>query len=86
MRNFEDEYKKRLRRVAGITDDTVEIVVESGTEEGIWSGGCETCAFYTEGGPFVKIVAIYPKYPFRAERVSYEDMGELIRALDAVDL
>lgn len=86
MSNFEEEYKKRLRRVAGITDDSVDIVVESGTTEGGWSGGCETCDYFMEGEPFVKIVAKSESWPFRSEKVTFEDMGELIRALDAVEL
>ena len=87
MSNFEEEYNKRLRRVAGITDDSVTVQVESGQEEGRWSGGCETCAFYMEGEPFVRIVELNSeRYPFRAEKASFSDMGELIRALDEVEL
>lgn len=86
MANFEEEYKRRLRRVAGIYDDSVDVVVESGQEEGRWSGGCETCEFFMEGEAFVRIIELNPnRYPFRAERVSFSDMGELIRALDNVE-
>jgi len=86
MSNFEEEYYKRIRRVAGIYDDTTLVELESGEDDGYWSGGCETCNFYIEGEPFVKIIEIHTDYPYRTERASFSDMGELIRALDAVEL
>ena len=86
MSNFETEYYQRLRRVAGITDDSVQIELESGQNDGYWAGGCETCNFYIEGEPYVKIVRIYDGYPYSEDLKSFGDMGELIRALDAVEL
>lgn len=83
MSDFQEEYYQRLRRVGGIYDDSVAVKVESGQEDGSWSGGCETCNFYMEGAPYVKIFAVYPYYK---ELASFEDMGELIRALDNVEL
>lgn len=86
MVNFEEEYYKRIRRVAGIYDDTAVVVLESGTDDGYWSGGCETCNFYIDGEPYVKIIQKFDGYPYRTERASFSDMGELIRALDEVEL
>ena len=85
MSRFEDEYYRRIRRVAGIYDDTATVELESGEDDGYWSGGCETCNFHVEGAPFVKIVQKLDEYPYRIERASFSDMGELIRALDEVD-
>lgn len=86
MSNFEEEYKKRLRRVVGIFDDTVEIEVRSGTEDGYWDGFCETCEYWNEGEPFVKIYARTSEDSYLTEKASFRDMGELIRALDEIEL
>lgn len=86
MAGFEEDYKRRLRRVGGIYDDSVRVWVESGENDGYWSAGCETCAFYIDGEPYVKIFAdISISWEDKMEIASFEDMGDLIRALDAVD-
>jgi hypothetical protein len=97
MGNFQEDYNKRLRRVAGIFDDTVEVRVEGDVTEGYWEGYCETCQYYNEGTPYIKIVKVveeirqdYRGNDYSSERTyevaRFDDMGELIRRLDAVDL
>lgn len=97
MAGFEEEYNKRLRRVAGIFDDSVRVEIEGDVTEGYWEGYCETCQYYQEGTPFIKIVRVieepYTNYlgeedvlERREEIARFDDMGELIRKLDEIDL
>lgn len=86
MAGFEEEYQRRLRRVGGVFDDSLKVWIESGEDKGYWSGGCETCEYYIDGAPFVKIyVETKINWEPKREIASFEDMGELIRALDEVD-
>ena len=86
MTSFEEEYNKRLRRVAGVTDDTYSVEVNMEVTEGGWTGGCETCEWYEEGKAFV-VVRVYSVEAYSTiASVEFDDMGELIRALDAVEL
>lgn len=98
MAGFEEEYNKRLRRVAGIFDDSVRVEIEGDVTEGYWEGYCETCQYYNEGTPFIKIVKVIEEeieYGWREgsftsetkhEVARFDDMGELIRKLDEIDL
>lgn len=82
MSSFEEDYNKRLRRVAGLEDDTIEVRAASDSEDGYWEGYCETCQYWNEGKTFVKIQRM-DTYEVLS---TFEDMGDLIRALDAVEL
>ena len=98
MEAWEEEYHQRLRRVSGIEDDSIPVSVEVGQTEGYWTGGCETCSYFMEGEPFIKIIADFPStyYSYYEGREvdtisqevvkEYSDMGELIRDLAAVEL
>jgi hypothetical protein len=83
---FEEEYQRRLRRVGGVYDNSLKVWVESGEDDGYWSGGCETCEFYIDGGPYVKVfVDSKISWEIKREIARFSDMGELIRELDSVD-
>lgn len=84
MTSFEEEYNKRLRRVAGIDDDSLRVEVTSGVGEGYWEGGCETCEYYNEGDPFVR-VTVFEDYSIVSTK-EYYDMGQLIREMDKIEL
>lgn len=73
MNAWEKEYERRLRRVAGVTDDTVNVYVESRA----WpiGGGCETCGFEAE----VEIAV----WAGNAHK-DFDDIGALMRALAGV--
>lgn len=46
MNSWQTEYERRLRRVAGVTDDSLTVRVETENEK-TWYGGCDTCGGYT---------------------------------------
>lgn len=87
MTNFQEEYDKRLRRVAGVTDDSLKVETELDKTEGYWEGYCDTCQYYNEGTTFVRIRVYEEDDHYTAVATKdFNDMGELIRALDAVEL
>jgi len=87
MTNFNEEYEKRLRRVAGVTDDGLSVEIVLDVSEGYWDGYCETCEYWNEGKPFARVRVFDPEERYtEVAKIDFEDMGELIRALDAVEL
>ena len=85
--SFSEDFDKRLRRICGITNDELFVTHFAGVGPGHWEGYCESCSYYEEGKPFVKIEVreggergrlIYTK--------EYSGMGELIRDMDAIEL
>lgn len=70
MNAWEKEYERRLRRVAGVTDDTVQVYVDS--RAWVNGGGCETCGSEAE----VDITV----WAGKVTR-DFDDVGDLMRAL-----
>lgn len=77
--NFKEEYEARLRRLAGVTDDSLEVVVEDDTR---YYGGCETCS-WDETVFFVKVLKGRNEH---ARSEDYTGMGDIINAISEVDL
>lgn len=81
--SFQDEMDKRLRRLAGITDDEVRVVIREDVNVSS-SGGCDTCDYGREAEYSVEVTFYkgnqYLKY------LSFYDLGALIRDLDSVNL
>jgi len=80
MATWMDEYHRRARRVVGVTDDTVEIIIETDIEE-TRGGRCETC-FWTERN--VKVEVAWRENDGCRQSRTFE-LGELMRLVDAVD-
>lgn len=78
MGSFKEDYDKRLRRICGVTDDTLKVVEDSET---VYGGYCETCAYEED----VIVVKVY-KDGTVIKREQFYDMGELIRAMDDITL
>jgi hypothetical protein len=79
--SWRDEYDQRLRRVVGITDDSLPVIEDSETR---WSGGCETCNFSYEV-VVVQVFSDWKRGTVMAEKEFY-DMGTLLAAMDKVTL
>lgn len=72
MNAWQKEYERRLRRVAGVTDDSVEAYVDARA----WvTGGCETC-----GDNLGVDITVWVGRSYR----EFDDMGDLMRALAEV--
>lgn len=89
--SFKEEMDKRLRRACGITDDSLEVFIDTATETITeWAGySCE----YTETNSWtvVKVIKFYDKEnnPYWKDVVAekkFKDLGALMRALDEVEL
>lgn len=89
--SFKDEMDKRLRRLCGVTDDTLEIVIDTASETIThWQHmSCE----YTETNSWtvVKVMKYYdrknsPYWRDVVAEVKFDDLGALMRALDEVEL
>lgn len=76
--SFQKEFERRLRRVAGQTDDTVDVSYEVEKEDG-YGGGCDTCGYGRDDGR--AYVTVYAGYGHTRE---FEDLGEMMREMDAV--
>lgn len=80
--SFQDEFEKRLRRVCGVTDDSRTVTYRVETWSGF--GGCETCG---DNGAKSEIeVRVYASETERTASRDFDDLGDLMRALDAVEL
>ena len=79
MGTFKEEYDKRLRRLCGVTDDTLNVVEDSET---VYGGYCETCWYEEE----VVTVTVYDADHKQVAKQQFYDASDLIRALDEVEL
>jgi hypothetical protein len=77
--SFTDEMEKRLRRVMGVTDDEEWVNYEIEKENG-YGGGCDTCGYGADTG------RVYVTVYCDGKSREFSDLGELMRALDAVQL
>lgn len=78
--SFQEEYEKRLRRVCGVTDDSLDVYCSANA----WTeySGCDTCG---GGTNFDITVSVFESRKIIAS-TTFTDLGDLIRALDAVEL
>lgn len=76
---WKDEYERRLRRVAGVTDDTVDVYVDEDIVSGRDAGGCDTCGWGSDESSITV-------YAGDATKVFYGTscFSELMSALEAV--
>lgn len=72
MSTWQDEYERRLRRVVGVTDDSVAVSVDTEIE---YMGGCETCAWEQT------VIVVTAGRNTR----QFTDLGDLMREVDGVD-
>jgi len=94
--SFKEEMDKRLRRLCGVTDDSLDVVMNTATETITeWAG--YSCEFTeTNSWTVVKIINDTPfegreSYAAKQKRITvaekkFKDLGELMRALDEVEL
>lgn len=84
--SFKEDYDRLLRRVCGVTDDTLKVTEDSDIRYG---GGCETCAYEYQ----VVIVTVWKKGSsgtgwkkdtIEAEK-EFDSWSTLINALDKID-
>lgn len=80
MSRWNDEYERRLRRVIGVTDDSVEVSVDTEFDRS-WSGGCDTCGWYDE----TVTITVSAGHGRDRKSRTFSELGELIRALDEVE-
>jgi len=87
--SFKEEMDKRLRRICGVTDDSLVVVMNTATETITeWAGySCE----YTDTNSWtvVKVIKTLHEPTRWTETVAekkFSDLGELMRALDEVEL
>lgn len=78
MGSFSEEYDQRLRRVCGITDDTLSVNEDSKT---VYGGYCETCAYEEQ---VIEITVLDGRTKVASRQ--FYDMGELVRAMDEVTI
>lgn len=87
MPSFSEEFDKRLRRVCGVTDDSRTVSYENEFDKSMFQG-CETCGY--GGDDDRTYVTVYVDGPDNKweGRVTKEfgDLGEMMRAMDAVEL
>ena len=79
--NFKEQYEARLRRLAGVTDDSLDVRVEDDT---IYYGGCETCSW--EETVFYVVVSKPGSYNEHARSENYTGMGDIINAISEIEL
>ena len=79
MGSFKEDYDKRLRRLCGVTDDTLRVSEDSET---VYGGYCETCRYEEQ----VIIISVCNSDRVVIGRRQFYDMGELVRAMDEVTL
>jgi hypothetical protein len=79
--SWKDEYEQRLRRVAGVTDDSLPVIEDSQTR---WSGGCETCNFSWEV-IVVQVFSDWKRNRVVAEK-EFDGMSDLLEAMDTVTI
>lgn len=77
--NFKEEYEARLRRLAGVTDDTLPVEVVDAI---VYGGYCETCS-YEETVFYVRVSKGYNEH---ARSENFTGMGDIIAALSEVEL
>jgi hypothetical protein len=77
--NFKEEYEARLRRLAGVTDDSLPVEVVDDIRYG---GYCETCS-YEETVFFVRVSKGYNEH---ARSEDFTGMSDIISALSEVEL
>lgn len=76
--NWKKDFERRLRRVVGVTDDTVDVYYTVEKENG-YGGGCDTCGYGADDGrAYVSVSAGGSHYR------EFEDLGALMRELDEV--
>jgi hypothetical protein len=89
MPSFSEEFDKRLRRVCGVTDDSRAVSYESEFEKSSFQG-CDTCGYGGDNDRTYVTVTVEGPAPANSwsGRIYKEfgDLGELMRALDAVVL
>jgi hypothetical protein len=83
MAKFSEEFDQRLRRVCGITDDSLKVWYESDFDAPTFNG-CDTCNYGGDEGR--SYITVRVEDPNRYIVREFGDMGELMRELDAVAL
>lgn len=89
--SFKDEMEQRLRRICGVTDDTLDVSIETATET-ITHWQYMSCEYdETNSWTIVKVVRFYDKehnkyWKDTVAEKKFKDLGELMRALDEVEL
>ena len=78
MSTWKDEYDRRCRRLLGVEDDILAVYVD--TDWG--GGGCETCGYGGEGSVTIRVETETGRFISR----DFDDVGDMIRALDEVSL
>lgn len=79
---FKEEYEARLRRLAGVTDDSLPVSVEQDT---VYYGGCETCS-WEETVFYVKVRRNDWTWNEHARSENYTGMADIINAISEVEL
>lgn len=82
--SFQEEFDQRLRRVCGVTDDSMTVTYRE-DERREYSGYCSTCAF-EEIIKFIEVTvwADNGRNVYATKR--FDELGEMMRALDEVEL
>lgn len=83
--SFSTEFDQRLRRVCGVTDDSREVSYEAEFDAPAFEG-CETCGYGGDEGRSYVTVNVRGTEDASYVYKEFADMGELMRALDAVEL
>lgn len=83
--SFQKEFEQRLRRVIGLEDDSVDVIYKLDESEPGWSG-CDTCGYGgDEARSWVEVWA-YDSKTKQGYSKEFGDLGEMMRAMDAVEL
>lgn len=80
--SFKEEMDKRLRRVCGITDDSLKVYTYDRIIDSNWSGDPDD----TDFGASHEISVVIYQDDIRIAGKDFEGIAELIRALDKVEL
>jgi hypothetical protein len=88
MTTFQEDYERRLRALLKVPKDALDVFLDTSYEGG-GPVGCDTCCDWAD--PSIALEARWRELSPAGKRVarfasrSFEELGELIRALDAVD-
>lgn len=88
MTTFQEDYERRLRALLEVPTDALEVFIDTSYEGG-GQVGCDTCGDWAN--PSIEIEARWRVLSPTGKRVarfsskSFEELGELIRALDEVE-